>query len=296
MKIVLTGSLGHIGQPLAHQLVQAGHAVTVISSKADKRAAIEEMRATAAIGSLENPDFLAATFAGAEAVYCMVPPNMAAPDVLAHYRAIGHSYAQALARAGVKRVVHLSSWGADLDHGTGFILGSHQVEGILNELPNVALTHLRPGSFYYNLYGFVGMIKAQGIIGTNYGGEDIMVLAAPTDIAAAAAEELTKTPTPGTSVRYVASDERTCADLARALGAAIGRPDLQWLTFGDEQTQQAMEQQGIPAQVAALYVELGASIHSGAMRQGYLQHRPQTMGQVKAEDFAQEFAAAFRNA
>ena len=191
----------------------------------------------------------------------MVPPNMAAPDVLAHYRAIGHSYAQAIERAGVPRVVHLSSWGADLDRGTGFILGSHQVEGILDGLPHVALTHLRPGSFYYNLFGFVEMIKAQGLIGTNYGGDDVMVLAAPTDIAAAAAEELTRAAAGGPGVRYVASDERTCADLARALGAAINQPALQWLTFSDEQTQQALEAQGIPAHIATSYVELGASIH-----------------------------------
>ena len=293
MKIIITGSLGHISQPLAQQLVQAGHAVTVISSSADRQPAIEALGATAAIGSLADPDFLATTFTGAEAVYCMVPPNMAAPDVLAYYRQLGHSYAQAIRRAGVRRVVHLSSWGADLDHGTGFILGSHQVEGILNELPGVVLTHLRPGSFYYNLYAFAGMIKHQGLIGTNYGGEDVVVLSAPADIAAAAAEELTAAATNGISMRYLASDERTASEIARALGAAIGQPDLQWLTFSDEQTQKALETRGIPAPVAALFVELGASIHSGAMRQGYLRHKPQTMGKVKVEDFAQEFAAAF---
>lgn len=40
MKIILTGSLGNIGQPLATALVQQSHAVTVISSKPDKQAAI----------------------------------------------------------------------------------------------------------------------------------------------------------------------------------------------------------------------------------------------------------------
>ncbi len=294
MKVILTGSLGHISQPLAQELVRQGHAVTIISSKPDKQPAIEALGATAAIGLLEDPEFLAATFAGADAVYAMVPPNLAAPDVLAHYRSISHSYAQAIQRAGVRRVVHLSSWGADLDRGTGFILGSHQVEGILDKLPNVALTHLRAGSFYYNFYGFVGMIKGMGFIGSNYGDNDVVVLAAPTDIAAAAAEELTAAAAAtGTSVRYVASDERTCTEIAQALGAAIGKPDLKWVTFTDEQTKTGLEQSGIPAHTAASYVELGASIHNGTMRQGYLQHKSEAMGRVKVEDFAKEFAAAF---
>ncbi|UOG77530.1 NAD(P)H-binding protein (plasmid) [Hymenobacter tibetensis] len=292
MKIVVTGSVGHISKPLTQALVAQGHAVTVISSQPDRHADIEALGARAAIGSLEDPDFLTTTFTGADSVYAMVPPAMSAPDVLAYYRSLGHSYAQAIQRAGVRRVVHLSSWGADLSEGTGFILGSHQVEGILNELSDVALTHLRAGSFYYNLYGFVGMIKHAGFIASNYGDEDVVVLAAPVDIAAAAAEELTTTTT-GITVRYVASDERTATDIARVLGQAIGRPDLKWITLSDDQTKQGLEQSGLPTHLAASYVELGASIHNGAMRQGYLQNPPRQLGNVKIEDFANEFAAAF---
>ena len=292
MKIIVTGSLGHISEPLTKELVAQGHAVTVISSQADRQAAIEALGASAAIGPLEDAAFLAATFAGAEAVYAMVPPNMAAPDVLDHYRKVGRSYAQAIGQAGVPRVVHLSSWGADLDHGTGFILGSHQVEGILDKLPNLALTHLRAGSFYYNLLGFADMIKKMGLIGSNYGGNDKIVWAHPRDIAAAAAEELLR-PATGRTVRYVASDERTATETAQALGAAIGRPELQWLTFSDEQTRSGLEQAGLPAHIAASYVELGASIHNGTLRQDYDRQQAHATGKVKVEDFAQEFAAAF---
>lgn len=36
MKIIITGSLGHISKPLTEELVQKGHAVTVISSNPEK--------------------------------------------------------------------------------------------------------------------------------------------------------------------------------------------------------------------------------------------------------------------
>ncbi len=293
MKIILTGSLGNTSQPLTQELVEKGHRVTVISRTPDKQPAIEALGAIAAIGSVEDADFLTATFTGADAVYCMIPPNMAAPDSRAYYRSVGNSYAQALARAGVPRVVHLSSWGADLAEGTGFIVGSHEVENILNALPGVALTHLRAGYLYYNLNNYVGMIKGQGFMGSNYAGNDKIVMAAPADIAAAAAEELT-TPAPGQHVRYVASDEQTADETARILGAAIGRPDLKWMAFTDEQMRSALEGRGMPAPAAAKMVELGASIHSGALRRDYDQHKPRQMGRVKLADFAQEFAAAFR--
>ena len=294
MKIILTGSLGNISRPLAHELVQQGHAVTVISSKADKQAAIEALGAAAAIGALEDADFVTATFTGADAVYCMIPPNFGAPDSRAHYQAIGQSYVQAIGQAGVKRVVHLSSWGADLDHGTGFILGSHDVENLLNALPGVAVTHLRAGYIYYNLNNYIGMIKGQGIVGSNYGGEAGIVMVAPADIAAAAAEELTTPAAPGPHVRYVASDERTPNEIARVLGAAIGQPDLKWVAFGDAQMQAALEHRGLPAPAVTSMVDLGRSIQNGALRQDYDRHKPATMGRVKLEDFAREFSASYQ--
>ena len=41
MKIIVTGSLGHISRPLVEELVQKGHAVKVISSNPEKRKDIE---------------------------------------------------------------------------------------------------------------------------------------------------------------------------------------------------------------------------------------------------------------
>lgn len=292
MKIVVTGSLGHISKPLAQALIQKGHTVTVISSNPEKQKDIESLGATAAIGSLEDVDFLVSAFTGADAVYVMIPPNFVVPDSRVFYQTIGNNYAQAVRQTGVKRVVHLSSWGAHLDKGTGFILGSHDVEGILNKLSDVAITHLRPGSFYYNLMNFVDMIKGLGFIGSNYGGDDKIVMAAPTDIAAAAVEELEKT-TAGDKVRYIASDELTANEAAGILGAAIGKPDLKWLTFTNEQTQDGLEKNGIPVHIATKFVELGASIHSGVMGEDYELHKPPVMGKVKLADFAKEFAAAF---
>ena len=292
MRVIITGSLGHIGKPLAEELVQKGHTVTVISSKPEKQSAIETLGATAAIGSLENVDFLASTFTGADAVFAMIPPNYAEPDQLAYYRRIGSNYAQAIPGSGVSHIVHLSSYGAHLDKGTGFILGSHHTESILNELADAAITHLRPGYFYYNLYSLVDMIKQQGIIGAVYGGDDKLVMVAPGDIAAVAAEELATQAT-GRNIRYVASDDRTASEVAHVLGAAIGKPDLQWLTFSQEQVKDALTKSGMPAPLVANFIELGASIHSGALREDYDLHKPAVMGNVKLEEFAKEFAAAF---
>jgi len=292
MKIVVTGSLGHISKPLAKELVQKGHTVTVISSNPEKQKEIEALGAIAAIGSLEDVDFLTATIATADTLFAMVPPNFAAMDQIAYYRRIGGNYVQALQQSAVKHVVYLSSYGAHLDKGTGFILGAYHVENILNKLTDLAITHLRPGYFYYNLFGFTDMIKELGFMGSNFGGEDKLALVQPADIATAAAEEILASAN-GTKVRYIASDERTPNEIAQALGAAIGKPGLKWVTFTNEQLQESLEKKGIPAALATNFVEVGISIHSGALLADYERHPPMALGKIKLTDFAKEFAATF---
>jgi uncharacterized protein YbjT (DUF2867 family) len=295
MKIIVTGSLGNISRPLATELVQQGHAVTVISSQPERRAAIEALGATAAIGSFEDADFLAATFAGADALYAMIGGGHRELDSRAYFQRIARHYAQAIQQAEVRRVVHLSSWGAHRDQGTGGILGSHDAEEILAVVPGLTLTHLRPASFFTNYYGFVGMIKGAGFLGANCPGSYRVALVHPRDIAAAAAEELTRpAAAAGRTIRYVASDERTQDEVAQALGAAIGRPDLRWVAFTDEQMQANLLQNGLPASVAADIVDIYASMSNGTLGEDYAQHKP-ALGKVKLEEFAQEFAATFRN-
>lgn len=294
MNITLTGSLGPIGQPLAQTLVQQGHAVTVISSKPEKQADIEAAGAKAAIGSIEDADFLTSAFTGADAVFTMVPrPNFFAPgfDPMAHCKTVVRNYAQAIERSGVKRVVHLSSIGAHMEKGSGLILVHHEAEQILNELTDAGITFMRPVGFYYNLLSFVPMIKGMGAISSNYGGDDVIPWVSPKDIAAAIAEEIV-TPLTGRNVRYVASEELTCNEVAGILGAAIDKPDLQWNVISDEHMKSGMEAAGMPGAIAGALVEMQASMHNGELYRDYYRNKPE-MGTIKLADFAKEFAAVY---
>ena len=78
MKFTITGSLGNISKPVVETLTKAGHEVKVISSDLKKKEAVEALNATAAIGSIENIDFLTEAFTNADAVYTMVPPHFGA--------------------------------------------------------------------------------------------------------------------------------------------------------------------------------------------------------------------------
>jgi len=293
MKYVITGSLGNISKPITQKLVAAGHQVTVISSKADKTAEIEAIGAKAAIGSVEDIAFLTKTFVGADAIYTMVPPKWDAADWKGYIAHIGQNYAEAIKSSGVKKVVNLSSIGAHMPDGCGPVSGIFYVEKVLNELVGVDVKHLRPGFFYGNFYGNISMIKHAGIIGGNYGVNSTLVLSSTNDIATAAVEELLGLTFKDKSVRYLASDERTTNEIAQILGTAIGKPELPWIDFKDEDAEGGMIGAGLSAEVAKNYTEMGKALREGKMTEDFQKNRPSTFGTTKLTDFAKEFAFAF---
>lgn len=293
MKIIVTGSLGHISKPLVEKLTAAKHNVTVISSNADRVSEIEALGAKAAIGSVSDLAFVTHVFKGADAVYTMVPPTFSASNWKQHIAGIGKIYAQAIAAAGVKNVVNLSSIGAHMPEGCGPVSGLYYVEQALNALEGVNVKHLRPGFFYYNFLANIGMIKHMGIIGGNYGEGAKLVLADPADIADAAATELLNLSFDGKSLTYVVSDEKTTDEIASVLGAAIGKPDLKWINFSDEDTVGGMLQNGVPLDIAKNYAEMGAAMRSGEMAAEYRGIKSVKFGKTRFKEFANVFASAY---
>ncbi|MDQ3846225.1 MAG: NmrA family NAD(P)-binding protein, partial [Bacteroidota bacterium] len=288
-----TGSAGHVTKPLSEKLLAAGHDVTVIGRNAENVKPLTDKGAKAALGSVEDVKFLQQTFSGVDAVYTMVPPYFGAADWKSYIEQIGKNYAEAIKASGVKYAVNLSSVGAHLPHGCGTVSGLYRVEKILNELDGVHIKHLRPGYFFQNFLSNVSMVKHMNILGGNFGPADTeIMLAEPDDIAEAAAEELQNLNFTGHSVRYIASDERTTGDIAKVLGTAIGKPDLPWVAFSDEQTLGGMQQAGLPEEVARNYTEMGAAIRSGIFSEDYWANRPR-LSKTKLEDFAPAFAAAY---
>jgi uncharacterized protein YbjT (DUF2867 family) len=296
MKITLTGSLGHISKPLAKDLIKKGHTVTVISSKAEKKAEIEALGCIAAIGSIEDVDFLAQAFTSADCVYCMEPPTGffdQSFDLFEHINKLGHIFAQAIQQSGVKKVIHLSSIGAHTDTGVGMLAFHYNMEQIINALPlDIAITFMRPVGFYHNLFSFIPVIKGQGNIVSNYNSDYKEPWVSPFDIADAIAEEIDAQEASKRKIRYVASDELTSDELATILGEAIGKPDLKWIAIPDEQLLGGLKATGMNPQIAEGFIAMNASRRGGKLYEDYFKHKP-TLGKVKMKDFAKDFAAAY---
>jgi uncharacterized protein YbjT (DUF2867 family) len=321
MNVVITGSLGNIGRPLTIELVKKGYSVTVISSSTNKENEIIALGAKAAIGNILDGDFLSKIFTGADIVYLMEPSDM--PNLYNQnydiYKAINEivsTYKYAIEQSGVKKIIHLSSVGAHAASGVGMLAIHYNAETLLKQLPNdVSIKFMRPAGFYYNLltnietikslskgflggllalqhYGIGGFLRGKrGVILTNYGGDVMNLLVSPNDIAAVIAEEIDK-PFEGRSVRYIASEELTCNEVAKILGEAIGKPYLKWGAISDKMLTNAMLKRGMNANMVKGIVEMGAAGRTGFLYEDYYKHRP-VLSKTKLKDYAKEFAVEY---
>lgn len=296
MKIVLTGSIGNIGKPLTQLLVKNDQDVTVVTSNAGRKSDIEALGAKAAVGSMEDAAFLTETFTGTDIAYVMETLGTGTKaffdhsvDVIEAITQIGRNYKKAIEQSGVKKIVHLSSIGAD--KGPGLLRFHYNVENILRELPaDVSIKFMRPVGFYYTMFAFIPTIKASGTIISNYAGSEKNPWVSPLDIAAVIAEEMEQ-PFEGRPVRYIASDHFSGNEIAAALGNAIGNPNVQWVTISDEQFLQGLLTAGMNPETAKGFVEMNAARRTD-LYNDYYAHEP-VLGKVKLADFAKEFAAVY---
>ncbi len=296
MNYIITGSLGNISKPVVQKLKSAGHTVTVITSNSGKSKDIEALGAIPAVGSVEDVGFLKRAFAGAQAAYLMIPPNMNLTGRWADYqKKVIVGYMDAVKANGISHVVFLSSIGAHLGKGAGPIDGLSVAEWHLNQLKNLNLKIVRPSYFYNNLMGMIPMIKHMNVMGSNFGSSnEKLILTHTTDIADVVAAELLALKFKGHSIRYVASDERHPKEIAEILGKAVGKPGIPWMEFKNEDALNGMLQGGLNKEVANGYLEMGIAFKNGTIQADYWKNKP-ALGKVKLESFAKEFVAVYNS-
>jgi len=295
MIVTILGATGKTGGTAAERLLAAGVKVKAVARSADKLAALQKKGAEAISADVTDPAALTAALRGSDAAYLMIPGDYHQPDLLGQYRRAGEAIARAVKDSGLRRAVFLSSLGGEKAAGTGPIVGLHEAEERLRAIPGLNLLILRPGYFYENNYGVLGLIKHQGINGSAIEPDVAMPTIAAADIGVFAAEALRKSDFTGTSVRELRGPrDVTMTEMTRAIGKAIGKPDLAYVRFPDEGYVQGLQSAGFSPDAARLFLEMAQGFNGGLVRPHPGNEGVRTGTTFDA--FAEAFAGAYRAA
>ena len=293
---VLMGANGNITSKVAKRLLDQGKRVRVIGRDAGRLRPLKDAGAETAIGSALAARFLTDAFRGADAVYTMIPSDYTTSDHRGHQNAVGKMIAQGIVDSGVKVVVSLSSAGASLPDGTGPIAGLHDQEQRLDKLTGVDIVHLRPGYFMENHLQALDIIKATGVYPDMIAPDVPFPMIATEDIAAVVAKELMQPTFKGHVVRHLLGPRSlTMTEATRILGAAIDKPDLEYVQADPAQAKAGMVQHGFSENLADLIEEMSRFLSSGRVNDTFTRDAASSTP-TTLESFARGFARAYTRA
>lgn len=263
----VTAATGQIGSQIVASLLAQGHQVRALSRDAKKLDALVALGAEARIGASDDVAYLADAFRGADAVFTLLPPDYGAADFRAAQNRVGVAQLEALQRAGTKKVVNLSSTGAQLVGGkTGPIAGLTDQEQRLATLKGVDLVNLRPTYFMENLAFSLEPIKHMNVVGSPLTPETRIPMIATKDIADRAVELLVSLNFRGhANVEILGERDVTMVEVTAALAKTLNRPSLSYVQFPYADAQAAMVGSGLSADTAARMVEMYKAYNEGVL-------------------------------
>ena len=265
MKVAIVTPTGNIGSKLAPRLLEAGAELILLCRDPKKVSALAARGARVEVGDLKDGDYVARAAQGADALFWLNPPDFSTPDVHALQASLGRNAAEAVRKNGIKRVVNLSSMGAQVQSGTGLIAGLHRVESVLNG-SGASVTHLRAAYFMENYLFSLDTIRTAGSVFLPVRGDTQIPMAATQDIAQVATECFLDTSWTGTRVRGVLGPkDLTFDEAAGVLSDALGR-EARHVTVTPDQAREAFLGMGASPDMADKYVEMYQSFDNGTFK------------------------------
>lgn len=292
---VITGATGNTGSVVAERLLAEGEKVRVVGRDAKRLERFKQKGAESFSADATDASAVTNAFAGAKAVYAMIPPNIASPDVRAYEESVSDALRSAIEKNGIKYAVALSSVGADKSQGTGPVVGLHSLEKKLEGIPTLNALFLRAGYFMENLLPQAGVIKSIGSMAGPVKEDLLLPMIATRDIGTFAAEALLRLNFAGKSTRELQGPRDVAyTEVAKIIGAAIGKPTLAYQLVPAAQLKPVLMQMGMSSNMADLLLEMADALNSGHMKM--LEPRsPANTTPTTLETFvAENFLPAFR--
>ncbi|MBB2945218.1 uncharacterized protein YbjT (DUF2867 family) [Actinoplanes lutulentus] len=269
MTIGITGATGNVGSRAVRLLIQAGvRPRLLVRDPARLDPGTAELSEIAQCDLLD-PEGLSAAFEGLDTLLWITPENFTAADPLAEMSAMAAAGAAAAEHHRVRRIVLISSVGAERGHGAGLIDGLARSEEAFTDI-GAHVTVLRNGYYFSNLLGNLDELR-DGRLTTTMPADRPMPWVDPRDVGEVAAARLLAGDWSGTVVQAVHGPrDLTWAEVAEIVGLVIGRK-ISLDVVPDEAVAAGLRQAGLTDAAVAGLIGMTAGL-----RDGFTPEQPRT--------------------
>ena len=223
--IVITAPTGTIGHQVLENVLNAGAAVRVVLRDPKRLPSHLRERVEVVQGSHGDVAVVNQAFAGADAVFWLVPPDPHAKSAEAAYLDFTRPACAAMKNHGVRRVVGVSALGRGtaLAGNAGLVTASLAMDDLIAS-SGVNYRALTMPSFMDNVLRQVATIKTQGMFLSPLSGDRKLPMCASRDIAAAAAKLLLDPSWSGRDhVAVLGPEDLSFKDMAQIMSEVLGK-------------------------------------------------------------------------
>jgi uncharacterized protein YbjT (DUF2867 family) len=179
---VIMGASGQVGWAVAVNLLKNRQPVKGVIRNERKAAKLKQAGAAVALADIHDEPALTASFKDATAVLVLTPETGKEQDMISDARSVVQNYRRAVEKSPVKKIIALSSIGAQHEEGTGNLRMSYMLEHAFSGL-SAKKIFIRPSYYFSNWLAYADSVKTEGVLPTFFPPDLSIPMISPLDVA-----------------------------------------------------------------------------------------------------------------
>lgn len=258
---VILGASGQVGSAIVTQLIEKGESVKGVVRDEKKAGKLEKTGAAVAIADVSDLPALVAAFQDGSTLFALTPESGHERNVIGETKDILENYRKALASSPIKKVVGLSSIGAQYETGTGNLVMSYLLEHAFTGMPLKQL-FVRPAYYFSNWMMYLGAVIDNGTLPTFFPPELPIPMVSPEEVAAFVANVIQKEEEDGKIFELTGPAAYSSNDVAQAFSDALGK-EVKAVQIPKEQWESTLREIGFSPDAIRNFIEMTDAVISG---------------------------------
>jgi uncharacterized protein YbjT (DUF2867 family) len=178
----ILGASGQVGGAVAINLLKNRQPVKGVFRNEKKTDKLKKAGAAVALADIHDEAALTASFKDATTVLVLTPETGEEQDMIKDTRSVLQNYRSAVEKSPVKKIIGLSSIGAQHEKGTGNLRMSYMLEHAFTGLPAKKI-FIRPSYYFSNWLAYTDTVKKDGVLPTFFPPDLSIPMISPIDVA-----------------------------------------------------------------------------------------------------------------
>jgi uncharacterized protein YbjT (DUF2867 family) len=258
---IIMGATGRVGSAVVSHLLENGQPVKGITRNKDKASELKGKGADVAIADAKDMESLVDAFRGGDILFIITPETGEEENVIEEGRLLLENYRNAMERSGIRKVVAISSVGAQHKKGTGNLQISYMLEHAFRDL-SVKQTFIRPAYYFSNWMPYFAAAKDSGTLPSFFPPDLLIPMVSPEDVGRLAAEILLSAADKNNIYELEGPKAYSAADVANVFSEELGKT-VRVEHIERRQWERTLKEEGMPADGIKNFIEMTEAVIDG---------------------------------